>query len=100
MTDRIDAALAKAETLHRLVDEGYRDPAHPDMGGSVDCPTCNAERNLNRLANPHGYLAAIRALRDIAGNHTADNQPRCECIDCEPAWRVLDAFADAVEVVR
>ena len=81
MTERIDAALDMAEALHW-------------WGAGLDGP-------MDSLAmdDTCGYLAAIRALRDIAGNHTADNQPRCKCIDCEPAWRVLGAFADAVEGV-
>ncbi len=105
--NHIDKALAKVREWFRLVDEGYKDPNHPDMGGAEGCPTCEAERKLNALFRPHTGLELMEAL--IAhryGDPGPDgyaHQGGCEAYrggqcrwGCAEGREVLTELADAI----
>ena len=88
MTNRIDAALAKAEAL--------------PWGAGLDGP-------MDSLAmdETHGYLAAIRALKsknlrcaecDFSRRWARNDTPEHDCPE-EARHRVLDPFVDAVEAM-
>lgn len=97
MTDEA-AVLNQVQEWFRLTKEGYKDPNHPIMAGSPDCPTCVAEGNLNQLFSPYIGLKLLDSL--VRARAFIDYEVAGYDVEAEQATgidKVLSAVAEKVE---